>query len=228
MLSYLNDPKLKTAMVAEMEKHQKQDAIIKGTYAQQNGMFKGCAVGCAVQSLNISRGLHIQHDDHASLAEAIQIPEWLWRLQDGLFENLPEPLNSQFAVDFIKAIPVGIDLEPVKWKFCAFILKENIERVLLLKIDAKLKEQVVTAIKGVLDLHEKAVMSGKWDESAWSAAESAAESAAGSAAESAAWSAESAARSAAESAARSAAYERYAKELLRLLKAEKGTERKKR
>lgn len=202
MLTFNGDRKLKADMVAEMRAHQKADAFIKGSYVRQNGEFKGCAVGCAVQSLNKRRGLKIAHDDHAGLAEALHVPEWLWRLQDILFENLPEPENSEFAVKFIEAIPVGVDLDPVKRKFCAFILKENIERVLLLKIDDKLKEQVVDSIRAVLNLHEKAAETGEWNESA-----------AGSAAESAAWSA--------WSAAESAAYQRYAKELMRLLKASK-------
>lgn len=166
MLSYKNDSTLKADLVSEMKKHRKQDALIKGSYSANNGIFKGCAVGCAVQSLNVKRGLHIAHDDHAALAEASGNPEWLYRLADHLFENLPKPQNSEFAVDYLVAIPVGVDLEPVKWKFCAFILKENIERVLLLKIDDKLKQQVVEAVQGVLSIHEKAIETGKWDESA--------------------------------------------------------------
>jgi len=200
-LSYHNDKKLKDDMVKEMLHHQKADALIKGTYSRMNGIFRGCAVGCGVQSLNLKRGLTIKHDDHAEYAKALGVPEWLARLEDTLFENLPEKESKEFPVKLLKVIPVGVNLESVKWKFSAFILKENIERVLLLKIEDKLKEQVVNAIKGVLNLHEKAVETGKWDESAAESAWSAAESA--------------------ESAARSAAYLRYADELIKLLKKQK-------
>lgn len=148
-----------------------------------NGKFQGCAVGCAVQSLNVKRGLSLSHNDHFALAEASGIPEWLYRIQDTIFEGLPKGEGGKFSIEFFEAINPGVNLEPVKWKFYAFILKENIERVLLLNIDDKLKQEVVEAIHDVLSLHEKAIKNGEW-----------------------------AARSAA-----SAAYQKYAKELLRLL-----------
>ena len=217
ILSYLNDKTLKNDMVEEMTMHQKQDALIKGSYGHMNGKFTGCAVGCGIRSLNVCRNLNIaNYGDHGSYARALGIPEWLARLEDSMFENLPEKEAKEFPLKFIKAIPIGVDLEPVKWKFCAFILKENIERVLLLKIKDELKEQVVSAIQGVLKLHEDAVKTGKWNGSAESAARSAARSA-----ESAARSAESAARSAARSAAWSAARIKYSKELLRLIEKQK-------
>ena len=245
MLTYFNDPKLKEMIVEEMKNHQKQDQIIKGTYGKQNGVWKGCAVGCAIHSINLRLGKEFPTDNHRVYEEAIGVPEWLARLQDTIFEGLPDKENSQFAVDLLEAIPVGVNLDKVKWKFCAIILKENIDRVLALKIKDELKEQVVKSIQQCLNLHEEAIKTGIWDrsaaESAARSAESAAESAwsAARSAESAAWSAESAARSvesvesaawsaarsAAESAARSAAesaesaaYQRYAKELLRLLR----------
>src|SRR6266516_2957355 len=109
---------------------------------------------------------------------------------------------------FTESIPVGVSefsLERVKWQFCAYLLKENIERVLTLEIADELKKQVVSAVRRVLLVHETALQTERWDESAARSAESAARSAR-SAARSAAWSAESAARSAwsAESAAWSA------------------------
>ncbi len=205
-LSYHNDATLKKDMVEEMAIHKKQDAFIKGTYGHMNGQFKGCAVGCGIHSLNVRRNLGIEaFGDHAAYSKALGIPEWLARLEDTLFENLPKKEANNFPLDFVKAMPIGVDLEPVKWRFCALILKENIERVLTLKIKDDLKQQVVESIQGVLKLHETAIDTGKWDESAaGSAARSDARSAVWSAAESAARSAESAARSA-ESAAGDAA-----------------------
>ena len=191
MLSFHNDPLVKAKYTARIKAHAKADEIIKGQY-WQNG--KGCAVGCVIHSTN-----------HKAFEIELGIPEWLAKLEDVIFEALPNGDAKSFAVNFLDAIPVGVNLEHVKWRFCAFILKENIERVLALEIDNILKQQVVTAIGGVLALHEKAALDGdrNWSaRSAWSAAESAAESAA--------WSAWSAA-------ALSAAYKRYADELLRLL-----------
>ena len=197
LISYHNDKFLKSKIVKEMKLHQEQDRFIKGSYSHINGGFHGCAVGCAIDSMNIQLKKNYAYDNHKVFEEAIGVPEWLARLSDTIFEGLSDKENSQFAVDFLKAIPVGINLEPIKWKFCAYILKENIERVLSLKIDDKLKKQVVSAIRQCLALHENTIKTGFLDRSAaWSAAESAAESA---------W---------------SAAYKRYAKYLIILLESE--------
>lgn len=214
LLSYKNDVKLKKSFVAEIEKHRKADQIIKGTYGEENGKWRGCAVGCSIHSLNRMQGKTYSTSDHSVYEKALGIPEWLARLEDTIFEGLPIEEAKKWPTKFSKAVPVGVNLNPVKWRFCAFILKENIERVLKLKIKDSLKEQVVKAIQGVLSLHENAIKTGIWDESAARSARSAA------------WSAESAARSAGWSArsarsARSAEYQKYAKELLRLLKAAK-------
>jgi hypothetical protein len=237
-LSFKNDPKIKRALVKRMNDHIKADELVQKATGQDG---KGCTVWCALNNGDLKRGY-----DHTAFPDVLGLPEWLARLQDTLFENLNQEDAKAFSASWVKAIPVGKNLEPVKWKFCVFILKENIERVLLLDIADDLKKQVVDSILGVITLHDDAIKSGNWNESAaesaarsaaesarsaaesaWSAARSAAWSAAWSAAESA-WSAArsaaesawSAARSAAESArsaARSAAYKRYADHLIELL-----------
>ena len=188
MLSFHNDPKIKKKYLDRVIAHQKADEIIKGKYWEGG---KGCAVGCTIHSSN-----------HNAYEQELGIPEWLAKLEDTIFEGLPNDKAKKWPQEFLKAIKVGVDLEPVKWEFCAFILKENIERVLILKIEDSLKEQVVNSIQECLSVHEEAIISGIWDESAALSARSAALSAALSAAE----------------AARSAAYVKYADELLRILK----------
>ncbi len=240
----------KAEMLAEVQKHRKADQMIKGTYGEGSGKnFKGCAVGCSINSINILRGKRYQRNNHKVYETELGIPEWLARLEDTIFEGLPTDKSKLWPEQFIKAIPEGVDLEPIKWKFSAYLMRENIDRVLSLDIPDELKEQVVKSIRQVLSVHETAIKTGSWDESAaesaaWSAAwsaESAAWSAAwsaGSAAESAAWSAGSAAWSAwsaAESAAESAAWSagsaaesawsaafvKHSKKLLALLRATK-------
>lgn len=237
LLSYKNDPTLKEKFLEKIRWHRDQDMLIKGTYGKENGTWKGCAVACSLRSLDLINGndTEIEYNQHARYESELGIPEWLAMLEDILFENLPDELSQSWPERFSEAIPVGVNLEPVKWHFCAFLMKENIERVLLLDIEDELKKQVVDSIRDVLALHENSISTGVWDESARSAAESAAESAecaawsaaecaARSAAECAAWSARSAARSAAESArsaarsAESAAYTRYSEKLLDLLR----------
>jgi hypothetical protein len=233
MKSYLSSPTLKKRFVAEIEKHRKADQIEQGNYGRQNGQWKGCAVACSLRSLAIIDGqdLVTEYSRHADYETKLGIPEWLARLEDTIFEGLPKKEAMLWPTAFAKAVPVGKDLNPIKWKFCAFILSRNIERVLTLNIENSLKKQVVDAIRGVLDLHEKAIRTGKWDESAASAAASAASAAASAAARSAASAAASAARSAASAASAaasaewsaewSAEYLLYSKHLLKLIKATK-------
>jgi hypothetical protein len=192
-LSFKSDPLIKQQLIKRMDHHIAADNLLqKATGA--NG--KGCTVWCALNNGELHKGY-----DHSAFPDILGLPEWLARLQDTIFEGLGVDDAKAFSSAWPKAIPVGKNLEPVKWRFCAFVMKENIERVLLLDIDDSLKKQVVDSINGVLSLHERAATTGIWDRSAaWSAAESA-RSAAWSAARSAAW---SAARSAAGSAAESA------------------------
>ncbi len=215
LISYKNDKGLKDMLVKEIERHRKLDKIVQGRYGknEDGDNFRGCAVGCSIHSLNVKLNKDFSPNDHSVYEKELGIPEWLARLEDTIFEGLPKNEAVKWPSAFAKSVPVGVNLEPIKWKFCAFILKENIERVLTLTISDDLKKQVVDAIRGCLSLHENAIRTGIWDESA---ARSAVESAR-SAAWSAAWSARSAAWSAAWS-ARSAAYKKYAKELLRFIK----------
>ena len=222
--SFNGDTKLKEVLLKEIIRHRKADQIIQGSYGENGDNFKGCAVGCSIHSLNVKFGKNYNPSDHTVYEKELGMPEWLARLEDKIFEGLPKEDSMKWPEQFIKAVPVGVNLEKVKWQFCSYLLKENIDRVLGLKISDSLKEQVVSVIRQVLSVHETAIKTGKWDGSAAKSAEWSAWSAARSAersAESAAWSAEWSAESAAESAARSAAYIKYSKELLKLLKSVK-------
>ena len=211
MLSFKNDATIKEALIHRMDKHIELDELVQKATGEGG---KGCTVWCALNNGEIKEGYN-----HAAFEKILGLPEWLAKLHDTIYEGLTVKDSKWFSKEWVRAIPVGKNLDIIKWKFCAFILKENIARVLVLNIKNDLKKQVVDAINGCLSLHESAIASGKWDKSAarsaawsaarsaaWSAAVSAVRSAAESAAESAAWSAESAVRSAAESAAESAAW----------------------
>lgn len=165
MLSYNNDENLKKLIVYEMRKHQEQDQLVKDTYClEEGGKFKGCAVGCAIDSINIALGKRYLNSDHKVFEEELGIPEWLAHIQDSLFEALPIGDNSQFAVDFLEAIPVGVNLEPLKWKFCAFLMRKNIERVLTFsKISGEIRDKILITICVALFLHEKAIETGSFD-----------------------------------------------------------------
>ena len=194
LLSFHNDETIKQKYLTRLHNHARADEIVQGQYWEHG---KGCAVGCTIHC-----------DDHSAYETILGLPEWLAYLEDTLFEKLSNAEAKSFAVDFLEAIPVGVNLDRVKWQFCTFLLQENIERVLSLTIDDALKTQVVSAIRQALACCENALASGQWDESAAQSAQtaawSAAQSAAWSAAQSAAWSARTAAWSAAQTAAESA------------------------
>ena len=161
--AFKGDKALKALMLKEVEKHRKADQIIQRTYGEEiDGTWKGCAVGCSIHSLNAKLGTKYATNDHSVYETALGIPEWLARLEDGIFEGLPVSEAKKWPGEFLKAVPVGATLEPVKWQFCAFILKRNIDRVLALDIADDLKKQVVDAIRSVLAVHENAIKTGEW------------------------------------------------------------------
>ena len=197
LLAFHGDKKLKSAMLAEVKKHEKADQIIQGTYGRQNGDWKGCAVACSVRSLAKIKGEKLveQYNSHSRYEIDLGIPLSIAYLEDSLFEGMEVEDAKKFPAQFIKAIPVGADLSLVSAKFMVFVLNDTLQHKEVLK-----NEKVVKAVKGVIQLWED-VINGKYvgkDKELESA--------------------ESAARSAAWSAAESAAYKRFADHLLELLK----------
>lgn len=92
-------------------------------------------------------------------------PEWLSRLHDFFSKRLPDEESSQFAIDFLNAIPVGKNLEPVKWKFLSFLMNENINTILNLPdISDELRANVLNTIQQVLNLYQNALNTGYLDE----------------------------------------------------------------
>ena len=226
--AFNNDKEFKDQMIAAAISHREKDEYIAGCYAKMNGSFKGCSVGCSLFDVKGIKGIDVGEDyaDHALLAKELGIPEFICRLQDSIFEGLPESERLRWTERLFNSIPLGADLTPVLPKF-------------LLKTLDRLPEtdiaDVVDAVRGVKDVLINWAETGEADiEAAWSAqsaaetAESAARSArsaarsARSAAESAAESvAESVAWSVAWSAAESAAWEQIANDLVECIEAAK-------
>ena len=109
MESFHNDKAIKKKYLARVEAHKKADELIKGTY-WENG--KGCAVGCCIHGLN--------HKDYET---QLGIPVWLARLEDRIFENLSDKDAKEWPSNFLKAIPVGVDLEQVKRPFLIYVVE---------------------------------------------------------------------------------------------------------
>lgn len=226
VLSYHNNPKLKEDAVASAQRHQDLDMLLAGTYGHpENGLaFKGCSVGCDAFDISGSTDT-----PHKTTADYYGFPEWLERLRDTLFEGLDQESRKTFHVEFKKAIPVGVDLEPVRHHLAI----ARLNRLLELHKDCN-EYGLKGALILVLRCHEAEINSQICD---WSAALSAAESARSvarsvegtveSAALSVVWSARAAVRSAAEAASwsvesaaeavRSSAFKIEAETLLKLL-----------
>ena len=199
MLSYHNDHKIKEEIIKKLERHYELDEIVQGVY-WENG--KGCAVGCTLESNN-----------HAEYEARFGIPEELAHLEDKIFEGLDLEDAKEWPLRFMKAIPVGVDLSLVHYKFMYWLLTDEDVN---LGITHALVRDEVTRVADLMSL----LAAGEEIEtkkisvafsSAWSAARSAVNIAV-----SAARSAESAASAAC--AAKRAAFKKMADKLIELFR----------
>ena len=111
MLAYHNDPKIKGDILAQLEAHRAADEIVKGQYWDGG---KGCAVACTVHS-----------SDHMQYEERFGIPVMLARLEDSLFEGLPNDIAQQWPIRFMSAVHPGTDLSRVGWQFLHWLLTDE-------------------------------------------------------------------------------------------------------
>ena len=201
MKAFHGDAAVKEKYLARLKAHHEADEIIQGTGWD---FGRGCAVGCTLNKY-----------DHMAYERELGLPRWLARLEDRIFEGLPAVEAPRFAVDFLESIPVGANVDKVRWQLASKRHTRDMDR--LLTNPEPYAKQCVEALGLVIaycDSEGKAA--ARSARSAWSAAESAAESA-WSAAWSAARSAEESAGSAAES-ARSDHFKWEAATLLNLLR----------
>ena len=112
MKAYLDAPRIKSDILAILASHRAADEIVKGQY-WENG--KGCAVGCTVKSSN-----------HMAYETMFGIPVELARLEDQIFEGLPNATSMLWPERFMSAINVGADLSLVGWKFQWWLLTDEI------------------------------------------------------------------------------------------------------
>lgn len=152
MKAFLNDPAIKGKYLSRVKAHASADELVKGLY-WENG--KGCAVGCTVHSSN-----------HGAYETELGIPGWLARLEDVIFEGLPNKSAMKWPEKFLRAIPVGGDLNVVKSPFLIFVLESTLD-----KFDHKTFPAVKKAIDDVIELYTQNISS---DDAAGDAARAAA------------------------------------------------------
>jgi hypothetical protein len=196
--AFHGDPAIKQKYLARIEAHRIADEIVQGVGFEHNGKIRACAVGCTLDVY-----------DHSRYPIELGLPEWLARLEDTIHENVPLARAKRWPGQFLAAIPVGVDVEPVKWHLTIARMRRLLPR--LANNNEPYARKCEDAINGVIVMAVGFLKDGFNKSAAWSAAAAAwsaasAASAARSAASAAwsAWSEESAAWSAAESAAMSA------------------------
>src|ERR1700738_2285590 len=111
MIAYHGKWTEKNDILIQLHKHKAADEIIKGVYWEDG---KGCAVGCTLHS-----------GDHAEYEPRFRIPQALARLEDQIFEKLPNEKAKEWPVAFMDAITPGADLSRVHWKFLHWILTDD-------------------------------------------------------------------------------------------------------
>ena len=117
---------LESALVAEIRKHREQDQVIQGNYGyREEGKFRGCAVGCAVDSLFVIGG----HDtpyylctDHGIYERELGIPRILAELQDIIHEGLSDESFPTWPERFMEAVPTETELSLVFPKFAWWLI----------------------------------------------------------------------------------------------------------
>ncbi len=192
MIAFHGKQEIKDKYISRVRAHREADHLIRGK-GWENG--RGCAVGCTLEAY-----------DHARYPIELGIPEWLARVEDTLFEGMPEEDAMLWPERFLSAIKPGTSLDKVKGPLLVFILESALE-----KFDHAKFPDCKKAIEDVITLWKRADATPE---------EFMAARAAAAAAEAAAWAAEAAAE-AAEAAAEAGAaeYKKFADKIIELLEA---------
>lgn len=143
--AFHGDPAIKDEYVKRLKAHHKADRLIQGQGWKEDsdGVFRGCAVGCTLESYN-----------HRAYIDELGIPPLLAGLEDGIFESLPPEEAPNFAMDFLKEIPVGADLSDRWFHWSHWMLVDS-----TWGIQNKVEEGSDTfkAIQDVADLCQRAM-----------------------------------------------------------------------
>lgn len=156
MKSFHDDPKIKQKYLDRVRQHRIADEIIKGTYWKKG---KGCAVGCTVHSKS-----------HRAYEIELGIPMILAKLEDAIFENLPNKLAMTWPERFLESIPIGADLSLIWPKYALWTLMDSKWGVFQYAKSDKTK----IAIQTIADLYKEHISEEKIDRGKWRVAAAAA------------------------------------------------------
>ena len=188
LIAYHGNPAEKAAILKQLRDHAAADELVKGIGWARG---KGCAVGCTLHAY-----------DHTLYESRFGIPEALARLEDTIFEGLPNEEAQKWPIRYMEAIRPGADLSRVSWQFLHWLLTDEAANP---GINHPLVKDAVQQCADLLVPLTEGLPADK--RAAW-----------------AAWAAARAAESAAESAADAAdagaaAYQKMSRKLIELLEA---------
>ena len=142
---------LKSALVAEIRKHREQDQVIQGSYGTyENGIFRGCAVGCAINSLSNIDDSYYRESDTGLYESHFGIPMILGDLQDVIHEGLSDESFPTWPERFMEAVPTETDLSLVFPKFALWLIVDPVFGMLEHTQDERTKREVYVAA-GLVD-----------------------------------------------------------------------------
>jgi hypothetical protein len=105
MKAFHGDEAVKQKYLARLKAHHAADEIVQGKGWDGS---HGCAVGCTLNQYS-----------HSAYEDELGLPQWLAHLEDRIFEGLPAGDAQRFAVDLLESVPVGADVENVRWQLAS-------------------------------------------------------------------------------------------------------------
>ena len=99
---------MKETYLNRVRAHRAADQIVKGQYWEGG---KGCAVGCTIHG-----------SEHSRYEDELGVPRILARLEDIIFERLPNAVAMEWPARFLEASPVGAELSMVSPRFAVWLL----------------------------------------------------------------------------------------------------------
>ena len=118
MLAYHSDPKIKAKYLKRVRAHAKADQLLQGYGYWTDG--KGCAVGCTIHG-----------SDHSRYPIELGIPAEIAYLEDSCFEAMSSALARKWPARFLSAIKPGADLARVYDLWCAWMLDDPTDGVIV-------------------------------------------------------------------------------------------------
>lgn len=127
VVSFHNKPELKEKYVARVLGHYEADRIKRRHYWNGND---GCALGCTLEmsGTRLDTTSNEFVSIHNTMETELGIPAWLAQMEELVFEKMRSKGDSEytsFPYRFIRAVPVGVNLNDMQGEFLAWIREQQ-------------------------------------------------------------------------------------------------------